>query len=166
MDLRGNPINATSRIISPLLIMLALAIAGCGEESGPGQFITEKNPAPPLVIENGVFEVTATVAFNGCNSEALFDGNYSIQIDDSVFTMGTWKGDWDPNTLEGHGESAHSVRTIRQCTINSWTSVDVEFISENEFVGHIVYRYRTTGSCDCCATCQSSWTIKGVRLPD
>ncbi len=139
-------------------------VASCGGGDGGPIPVTEP-PPPPLQIESGTFDVTAAVTFNGCNSARLFDGTYDVQIEDSGFTMGDWIGSWSATaaSLTARGESPHSVQTTRDCTMRSWTEVDVTFTSGDGFTGHITYRYRVVGMCTCCDNCQSSWYIRGVR---
>jgi hypothetical protein len=146
------------------LVFVASIMAGCGDEDGPNQVTGP--PAPPLQVDSGTFEVTTEVVFNGCNSARIFDGMYNIQIDESGFAMGDWSGHWSANakSLTADGETARSQRTTRGCTITSWTEVHIIFTSEDEFVGHIIYRYRVVPStCVCCDNCQSTWSITGLR---
>jgi hypothetical protein len=163
---RASPTHRSSRIVSPIrlaiLVLVASFLAGCGDESGPDPI--QAPPTPPLEIESGTFTITSWENFNGCNKTTDYDGTYQIQIDGSNFSMGDdWPGTWDPNTLEGTGESVHDQNTYKSCIVTTWTTVNIEFSSKNEFSGHITYRQRVAGTCENFGNCTSTWGISGVR---
>jgi hypothetical protein len=123
----------------------------------------------PLQVGSGDFTVTTWVTFNGCELTKTFLETYRIQIDESGFAMGDWTGSWTakPNLLTAIGESQHESVTIRDCTVTTWTTVTLDFTSEEAFTGHVTFRRRAGGgACECvtCTDCQSAWGISGVRV--
>jgi hypothetical protein len=147
------------------LALVATLMLGCSDENGGG-LAGPPNPPMSLHVEDGEFEITATIVYNGCNSTTVFDGTYNIAFSDSGFVMGGWSGDWSAtaNSLEAHGESSQTQASTRDCVMTSWTTVDMTFTSNDAFYGNIIYRYRAVGICVCCTSCQSTWYITGTRV--
>ena len=145
------------------LVLIATLVGGCGDESGNG--LGPPTPPVSLQVEDGRFEITASIVYDGCSSTMVFDGTYDIAFSDSGFVMGGWSGDWsaNANSVETHGESSHSQATTRDCVMTSWTTVDMTFTSNDALYGTIIYRYRAVGVCACCTSCQTTWHITGVR---
>ncbi len=161
-----NPLNAVparTALVRFVPLLLAALLTGCGGDDGPAQ-TTGPPPLPPLQVSNGLFDVTANIIFDTCNSTTTHNGTYEIQIDDRSFSMGTkWVGAWDPKTTMGTGESERDRTTMRLCTVTTWTSVNVTFQSEDEFTGVITFRQRVDGACR--TPCVTTWGIAGVRQP-
>lgn len=165
-DLRpDNPTPRTPARSTALVLLAAVTavlIAACGAEDTTGDRIIA--PPPPPQVSSGLFNLAATLQFDGCNSTTVYDSVYEIQITDSTFTMGAdWSGQWSPSTLKATGESEHVKETVRFCTITTWSTLQITFTSEDEFFGTIVYRRRLLGDCGTRTPCQTSWTISGVR---
>jgi uncharacterized lipoprotein NlpE involved in copper resistance len=143
---------------------LVLVLAGCGTSSSPVA-TKDTQTGNTLEVPDGVFDVTANKGLDQCDSKVDYNGSYLIQIDGSTFTMGDdWTGMWDENNSLGSGSSPHQSETFRQCTISTWTSVNITFSSANEFTGSITLNKRVTGDCD--TPCLSTWLISGTRRVD
>jgi hypothetical protein len=156
-----NVLPARTALVRFVPLLLAALLTGCGGDDGPAQ-TTGPPPPPPLQVSSGLFDVTANIIFDTCNSNMTYSGTYEIQIDDLSFSMGDeWLGTWDPKTTMGVGESEHDRTTMRLCTVTTWTSVNVTFQSEDEFTGVITFRRRVDGECR--TPCVTTWGIAGVR---
>jgi hypothetical protein len=165
----GGPIRAKGLGHIILLIgMLAICISGisgCGGDEVAAPEVTSPPPdETPLVIVGGSFDVQTTLGFDSCDLGTEFDSVYVIVIDSVGFWMGAdWAGTWDAETLSGRAESVHKIREYRFCTLTSWTTVDITFLSEDEFYGHIVHRRRAVGDCTTSTPCLTSWWVGGTR---
>lgn len=149
-------------VIIALLLGTAL-IASCGGENAPEQ-TTGPGNQQSLQVSSGMFDVTSRIVFDTCTSTASQDGEYEITIDGADFSMGdSWIGSWNASVATGAGESEHDRFTHRGCTVTEWTEVSVEFTSEDEFKGEVVFRRRVIGSCN--TPCVTTWLIEGVRKP-
>lgn len=146
------------------VILGASLMVGCGEDAASNQ--PTGPPPPPMDVESGTFEVTSVVSFNGCDSGNDYNRMYEVQFTDTSFVMGNWKGEWTATAsrVDARGETAHSKTYTRDCTITRWSVIDITFKSNDEFSGHITYRYRVAGTCLCCEQCHSTWLVSGVRV--
>jgi hypothetical protein len=154
-----------------LVVLLAWVPAGCGSDGGSDNVTDPPDPPKPLEVASGDFNVTTWVTFNGCELTKTFAETYSIQIDESGFSMGDWTGSWTAasSSVKALGESEHESVAMRDCTVTSWTAVNLDFTSEDAFTGHVILRRRASGgSCECatCTDCQSAWGISGVRVTE
>ena len=161
------PVAFLSLLRIVLVALMALVPAGCG--GGSDNVTDPPNPPKPLEVGSGNFNISTWVTFNGCELTKTFSETYWIQIDESGFSMGDWSGSWtaESSSLTASGESEHKSVTLRDCTVTTWTTVSLDFTSEDAFTGHVIFRRRATGgSCECatCTQCQSAWGISGVRV--
>jgi hypothetical protein len=163
------PVAFLSLLRIVLVALMALVPAGCGGGGGSDNVTDPPNPPKPLEVGSGDFNISTWVTFNGCELTKTFLESYSIQIDESGFSMGDWSGSWtaESSSLTASGESEHESVTMRDCTVTTWTTVSLDFTSEDAFTGHVIFRRRAIGgSCECatCTECQSAWGISGVRV--
>jgi hypothetical protein len=161
----GKELRPPSPFYIACLVIVVCCLAACGGGDGEFSFGSPSEPPPPNIeVENGTFELSSVAQYNGCSSAANFDGSYDVVIDSTTMTLGNWSGTWDPVKLTGYLESPHAVNTTRDCEVRTWTSVSVNFSSENAFWGSIVFRKRTAGLCQCCEQCTSSWSFTAARV--
>jgi len=145
---------------SPVLLLALLL--GCG--GGSSDPVAPPPPKSTLKIAGGTFDVTATLTTNGCAMSTLWDGPYEVEIDSTSFSMGSWTGKWNPDTVSASANSQKDVTTTRSCVATRYSSIYITFYSEDTFSGSVVYRVRYGSGCSADRTpCTTSWMVRGTR---
>jgi len=119
-----------------------------------------------MVVENGTFTMSSQEIFSTCDEQLnVYNGDFEITIEGQNFTMGDdWTGKWDADARTARGDSEiERSRNHRGCAISTWTTVDITFISPDEFTGNVYYRRRVTDDGECETPCNVTWGVDGLR---
>jgi hypothetical protein len=151
------------RLALALAFVCAAAACGGGGGSDPVQPAAPKKD--PMVVANGIFDVTAQLQIDGCATATVFDSTYSIQIDSTSCTMKNWTGTWDASKGYALVQSPKIVTVTRYCTVKRWWTAYITFRNPDEFTATVLYKTRLTGDCNDRPPCTSSWILVGTRQP-
>lgn len=148
------------RVCGVSLAVALFLVAGCGDEAD------RIAPPPRTPNYSGFFDVQGTLLLDVCKTETTIDTTLEVRISGSDFSMrNLWFGTWCADSLVANGESERMQIRIGRggCTIETYSSVRIAFITEDSFIGSIRYRSRAIASCEGQVDCESVWTITGTR---